>query len=231
MAKITGQVATPSSRGVAGIAFRWYFEGDEAGSQYAASESSADGSFSFSISHSTLSETNVNVMVCPEKTSTGIDHEFQFQLEDMICAKISVDHLVVENVAFTDTSEFLVTGQVAFPSSTYMTSSNSCGSSGVEVCAESASDSFSAPPPPPVCCTTDSAGFYSLSLAHGSSVNIRPSLNNHTFSANEIYIATVESAIEGQDFVDTTVVQLAVSLHGGKCENYLGAFKVRVPLL
>jgi hypothetical protein len=145
------------------------------------------------------------------------------------CAEISVTHLRIKDIAFKDISEFLVTGTVKFPPSASI--SSTCGSSDVEVCAVASSFAAGTPDSASICSPTSNDGFYSLSVAHGSSVYIVPSLGNHTFETvaggtPQLYIDDVKVSVSGQDFYDTTTVIVAVSLHGGNCENYLGEYSV-----
>jgi len=233
MAKVQGNVQTSTGRGVDGVSFRWHFQDDPSVGGFVEDATGADGSFSFSITHETLTETSTVVMVCPEKTSAGVAHEFQFNGETFDCAPLTAHHLGVKNVIFKDISEFTVEGNVYFPASAYIASQ--CGSAGVTVCARSAPDPLnSSPPPPPVCEQSDAAGAYSLSLAHGSEVYISSSLNNHTFttfedgSKAEIHISSLVQSITEQDFIDTTTVSVGISLHGGRCKIFLGTFKVEV---
>lgn len=176
-------------------------------------------------------------MVCPTKTSTGIDHVFEvvgggeLNADTDFCGEFDAQHLHYQPMDFKDTSVFLVSGQVLFPSSEHIAASSPCGSVGIKVCAEPDSDQV--PPPPPVCELTDASGNYVLALPTGSSFSISPSLGNHTFASvsggqGTISVVSLTESMENQDFTDTTVVTVTASLHGGRCKKYLGEYEVKV---
>ena len=248
MAKIAGTVTRNSdSKGVKGVGFTWHLKDNTSVNGTADVISDVDGSFDFDVTLDDVVAETVTIMICPEKNSAGVEHQFKFNTVLVECAQTNIQHLAIKPVSFQDVSEFIVSGRVIFDEEQFLpkfpkdlsnpdleaTMSN-CRSSNVTVCTYNLEQTGEEREESKICTETDTDGHYELSIVTESQVRISPNYGNHTFAlANDLDlpyfdIKGASGDVEDLIFHDTTSTIVKASLFGGKCEKKLGTFKLKI---